>query len=83
MDYTNYKILTNDYCRRTDPGDIADAIQILTNNSIGNDKLHDALYNLKANADNPYNSDYHRELYYALVLIADKVLDEHTIEVID
>lgn len=81
MNYKDYKELTNDYNRRTFSADIADAIQVLTNNSIDKDKLNDAIYNLKATADNPYNSDYHRDLYYALVLIADKVLDEHTIEV--
>ena len=54
------------------PTDIADAIQKLTG-CFDQDKLTDALYEIQAICDNPYNRDYWRTLYVALATISEAV----------
>ena len=56
-----------------EPGDIADVLIIgeyAENGEADRDDLTDALYQLKAIAQNKYNSDYWRTLYKTLQNIA-------------
>ena len=56
-----------------DVEDIVNSLMKLSNATAGTrDYLTDAVYDLKAIAQNEYNKDYYRVLYNTLILIADK-----------